>query len=296
MMITVMGATGRTGYRITEQLRKRGARVRALGRSADKLARLKALGADVMAGDAFDGDYLAQAFRGADAIYTLLPYEVHRPDYYATQDRQGEAIVSAIHASGMRRVVFLSSLGAEQSSGTGMILSLHAQEERLKRIDGLDTCFLRPGSFFENFHYAMALIKHEGFNCDAVRPDLALPMIATQDVADAAVAALMDRDWHGHVIQELLGPRDLSYSEATRLIGERIGQPELAYVQVSNVDLAKALEGSGFSRDVARLTAEIEKGINEGRIRSLAGRSRDTTTPTRLEDFTTELARSMAAM
>ena len=296
MMITVMGATGRTGRRITEQLLKRGARIRALGRSDEKLAPLKALGGDVMAGDAIDSDYLARAFRGADAIYTLLPYEVHRPDYYAAQDRQGEAIAAAIRASGVRRVVFLSSLGAEQSSGTGMILSLHAQEERLQRIAGLDALFLRPGSFFENFHGAMALIKHEGFNCDAVRSDLALPMIGTQDIADAAVSALMDRDWHGHVIRELLGPRDLSYAEATRLIGERIGQPGLAYVQVSYDEMAQALEGSGFSHDVARLNAEIARGINEGRIGSLAGRSRETTTPTRFEDFTAELAWSIAAM
>ena len=296
MMITVMGATGRTGRRIVEQLCKRGERVRALGRSAEKLAALKALGADVMAGDAIDSDYLARAFRGADAIYTLLPYEVHRPDYYATQDRQGEAIAAAIRASGVRRVVFLSALGAELSSGSGMILSMHAQEERLKRIDGLETFCLRPGSFFENFHGAMALIKHEGINCDAVRSDLPVPMIGTQDIADAAVSALMDRDWHGHVIRELLGPRDISYAEATRLIGERIGQPGLAYVQVSYDEMTQALEDSGFSHDVARLYAEIAKGINEGRIGSLAGRSHEATTPTRFEDFTAELARSLAAM
>lgn len=296
MTITVMGATGRTGRRIAEQLLKRGTRIRALGRAAEKLAPLKALGAEVMAGDATDSDYLTLAFHGVDAIYTLLPYEVHRPDYHATQDRQGQAIATAIRASGARRVVFLSSLGAEQSSGTGMILSLHAQEQRLQGIDGLDALILRPGSFFENFHGAMALIKNHGLHCDAVRADLALPMIGAQDIADAAVAALLDRDWHGHLIRELLGPRDLSYAEATRLIGQRIGQPGLAYVQVSYDEMAQGLKGSGFSDDVAHLYAEIAKGINEGLIRSLAGRCRATTTPTSFEDFTAEIGGSSDAM
>jgi hypothetical protein len=33
-----------------------------------------------------------------------------------------------------------------------------------------------------------------------------------------------------HLLAEV-GPRDLSYAEATRIIGEKIGKPELQYVQ-----------------------------------------------------------------
>jgi uncharacterized protein YbjT (DUF2867 family) len=72
-MITVMGATGHTGKKITEVLLKAGEKVRALGRSVSRLAELKSAGAEVLTGDTSDTAFLAKAFRGADAVYTLLP-------------------------------------------------------------------------------------------------------------------------------------------------------------------------------------------------------------------------------
>src|ERR687897_1268394 len=70
-MITVMGATGNTGRKITELLLDAGEEVRALGRSPEKLAELEALGAETLTGDVRDADFLTRAFAGADAVYTL---------------------------------------------------------------------------------------------------------------------------------------------------------------------------------------------------------------------------------
>src|SRR5215208_5836146 len=135
-MITVMGATGHTGRKIADALLSAGREVRALGRSESKLAELKHAGAEVLTGDAADAAFLAKAFRGADAVYTLLPTDRQLPDYLARQQREGEAIVNAIRESGVQYVVALSSLCAELSEGTGLISGLHAQEERLERLEG----------------------------------------------------------------------------------------------------------------------------------------------------------------
>src|ERR687897_972551 len=106
-MITVMGATGNTGRKITELLLDAGEEVRALGRSPEKLAELEALGAE-----------------------TLTGFDPTLPDYHADQDRRGEAIAAAIGASGVRHVVMLSAIGAELASGNGFLASLHRQERR----------------------------------------------------------------------------------------------------------------------------------------------------------------------
>ena len=92
-MITIMGATGNTGKKIALALLNAGEKVRALGRSESKLAELKAAGAEVLSGDTNDVAFLTKAFRGADAVYTLLPTDPHAADYRAEQDRQGEAMV-----------------------------------------------------------------------------------------------------------------------------------------------------------------------------------------------------------
>jgi uncharacterized protein YbjT (DUF2867 family) len=292
--IAVMGATGNTGKKITEALLEAGEKVRALGRSTSKLAELKHAGAEVLAGDTNEAGFLANAFQGADAVYTLLPTDQQSPDYRAEQDRQGEAIVKAIRESGVRYVVALSSVGAELSEGTGPIAGLHAQEERLKKIAGINVLLLRPVSFFENFYTSLALIKQEGINGDSVAAELALPMVATRDIADAATKALKARDWQGVVVRELLGPRDISYSEATQILGERIGQPDLQYVQFSYDDQSKTLVQAGLSESFANLYVEMTRAFNEGTTKP--DRTRENTTRTRFEDFADELSRAYEAM
>jgi uncharacterized protein YbjT (DUF2867 family) len=289
-MITVMGATGHTGKAISEALLEAGEKVRALGRSAEKLVAIERAGAVVMTGGANDSAFLTDAFRGADAVYTLLPPDPQSSDYRGLQDRVGEAIVKAIRESAVKHVVFLSSLGGEQPSGTGPIAGLHAQEERLKRLDGTNVLILRPTVFFENSFSTLGLIKQQGINGGAVAPDLPVPMIASRDIAEVAAKALVARDWKGVVVRELLGPRDLSYAEVTRILGERIGKPDLKYVQFPYADMTKALVQMGLSENVAGLYAELSRALNEGKIKAQHGRRPDNTTPTRFEEFAEELA------
>src|SRR4030095_14861182 len=287
------GATGHTGKKITETLLKAGEKVRALGRSEAKLAELKRTGADGLAGDTNDAAFLTKAFRGADAVYTLLPTDPRSTDYRSEQERQGEAIVSAIRDSGVRYVVALSMFVADRSQGTGIVAGLHAQEERLKQLQGVNVLLLRPVSFFENFSNSIPLIKHEGINGDSVDPDLAIPMVATRDIADVAARALKARNWNGVVVRELLGQRDLSYSEATHILGERIGKPDLKYVQFSYEDEVKALVQAGLSPSFANLYVEMTRAFNSGGIKPR--RTPENTTPTRFESFAGELAHAYAS-
>jgi len=291
-MITIMGATGNTGRVVVEQLLKSGEKIRVLGRSADKLKSLADQGAEIMTGDATDAAYLTTAFRGADAVYTLLPDDFQSTDHRAFQDKMGEAITQAIRESGVRHVVFVSSLGADVAAGTGLIAALHAQENRLRTLTGVNVLVFRCGWFFENFFASLGLIKSQGINGDAIAPDLPIAMIAVQDIAAAAAKALTQRDFSGFVVRELLGERDLTFAEATRIIGARLGKPELPYVQFSYADMTKALMQMGFSQNVAELFVEMSRAFNEGKIKSLAGRSPANTTPTRFEAFADELAKA----
>ena len=295
-MITVMGATGNTGKKIAEKLLIAGERVRALGRTEGKLAELQNAAAEVFAGDTNDAAFLTKAFRGTDAVYTLLPTDPSSPDYRAAQDRQGEAIATAIRDSRVKYVVALSSLGGDLSKGTGVIEGLHAQEERLKQLEGVNVLLLRPVSFFENFYNSLGLIKQEGINGDSVVADVPMPMIATRDIAEVAATALAKRDWKGIVVRELLGQRDLSFAEATRIIGEHIGKPDLQYVQFSYADEANALVQVGMSESFANLYTEMTRAFNEKLIKPSNGRTPENTTPTRFEDFAAELAQAYNAM
>jgi uncharacterized protein YbjT (DUF2867 family) len=294
-MIAVMGATGHTGGRISAWLLENGEKVRALGRSTEKLAETKHNGAEVLTGDAADADFLTAAFRSADAVYTLLPPDPRSQDYLAQQAQQGEAIAKAISNSGVRYVVFLSSIGAKLPEGAGPYAGLRAQEERLRRLQGVNVLILRVGSLFENFYNLLGLIKQQGTTGGGVTPALPISMIATRDIADVAARALKLRDWAGVVVRELLGPRDLTFSEATRILGARIGKPDLHYVQFPYSDLKAALVQMGLSQNVADLNVEMARAFNEGRLESREHRKPENTTPTTFEEFADELARAYRA-
>ncbi len=289
-MIAVMGATGHTGRRITERLIRAGEQVRGIGRSQGKLAELESAGAEVVEGDAADAAFLTNAFRGAEAAYTLLPPDPRAPDYRARQDAQGEAIVTAARGSGVRYVVFLSSLGADLPAGTGPIAGLHAQEKRLRELKDVNVLILRPAYFFENFYETLGLIKHQGINGGAIAADLVMPMIASRDIADVAAQALEERRWKGVVVRELLGERDLTHAEATSILGARIGHPNLQYVQFPYSDYAASLVQVGLSQDVANQYADLARSLNDRLVNSLEGRTRENTTPTRFEEFAEEFA------
>jgi uncharacterized protein YbjT (DUF2867 family) len=289
-MITVLGATGRTGGEVTRRLLAAGEQVRAVGRSVERLARLA--GAEPFAGDAGDPDFLAGALRGANAAYVMYPYDPRATDYLAAQRRFGAAALRALRDSGVGHVVALSSIGADLPAGTGFVASLHEQEQLLRSLDAV--LVLRPGSFYENFAEALEVVRAVGMVVDAVEPDVPVPMVSTRDVAATAADALLARDWTGTVVRELRGPRDLTYAEATAILGARIGRPDLAYVRPPDAELIGALQGAGFSAESAALHVELGRAISDGTI--LARQPLEPRTPTPFEDVADELAADFLAV
>jgi uncharacterized protein YbjT (DUF2867 family) len=99
---TITGATGKVGRALTEQLLQNGTHVRTIARSADNLAPLAAKGAEACTGTFDDTTFLTAAFRGADAVFAVLPGSPpNAPDYLADQARLTANLAQAIEASGV---------------------------------------------------------------------------------------------------------------------------------------------------------------------------------------------------
>ena len=137
----------------------------------------------------------------------------------------------------------------------------------------------------ENFFFSLDLIRNQNINGSALRGDLALPMIATRDIAEAAAQLLLRLDFSGHSTRELLGHQDLSMEEATRILGKAIGKEDLGYVQFPYEQAEQAMVAMGLSHDVARSLNEMDRAMNEERVRPLEKRSAANTTPTSFEQF-----------
>jgi uncharacterized protein YbjT (DUF2867 family) len=289
-MYVVTGATGNTGRVTAETLLAKGKRVRVIGRSAKNLQSLVERGAEPFVGSVADSLAMLRAFQGAQAVYLLIPPNYAAQDFRAYQNEVGGAYSSAIRQAGVPFVVNLSSVGAQLSHGAGPISGLYGVEQQLNQLSGANVVHLRPGFFMENLLFNLDLIRNQNINGSSLRGDVLIPMIATRDIAEVAAQLLLQLNFSGHSTRELLGQRDISMQEATRIIGKAIGKEGLAYVQFPYEQAEQAMVAMGLSQDVARSLNEMDQALNEERVRPLEKRTPTNTTPTSFEQFAESFA------
>ncbi len=294
-MYALMGANGNITSKVAGLLLAQRKTVRVIGRDAIRLKQLRDAGAELAVGDALDADFLAQAFRGAKAVYTMIPPDYTTTDYRQFQNAVGEAIALAIAKSGVMVVVNLSSAGASLPGGTGPIAGLHDQELRLNTLAGANILHLRSGYFMENHLHAASLIKATGVYPDMIAADALIPMIATQDIAAVVAEELTRPSFKGHVVKHLLGPRSLTMAEAAGILGAAIGKPDLRYVQADPAQAKAGMVQLGFSQNLADLIEEMSRALSDGRINGTITRDAASVTPTTLESFAPVFAQAYRA-
>jgi uncharacterized protein YbjT (DUF2867 family) len=280
-MYVVLGSSGNTGSIIADFLLSKGQKVRVVGRNLGRLQRFVRKGAEAYTADLSDAAALTKAFSGARAAYLLLPPLNSREE----QERQSDAIATAVKNSHLRYAVHLSSYGAHVPKGTGPVTGLYSSEQKLNAVSDLNVLHLRAAYFMENNLTAIDMIHGMGLFGHALLPNLKVPMIATRDVGDYAAQRLLHLDFAGKQTRELLGERDLSMAEATAVIARSIGKPDLRYEQFSYDQVQQALAQMGFSPKKAAVYIEMFQAINAGLLAAQEPRSPQNSTLTSFEKF-----------
>ena len=268
-MYVITGASGNTGSVVANELLAKGQQVRVIGRNESRLRPFADKGAEPFVADLTDQAGLRNAFSGAKAVYAMIP-----PDHQPT----GRSYLSEPHqrsdcrragAGGGRYVVSLSSIGADKSEGTGPVVGLRRLEQRLNGIPGLNVLHLRAGYFMENTLAQVWPIQTLGFCAGPLDPDLKVPMIATRDIGMAAADALLKLEFEGQQTRELLGQRDLTYTEVAGIIGRAIGETRSRIPpHLRQPVQGRAFVQMGMSLNMANLLLEmcvrIELGLHAG--------------------------------
>ena len=156
------------------------------------------------------------------------------------------------------RVVVLSSIGSEQTSGLGLITGTYLLEQALADLP-MPTAFVRAGSFFENYVPSLATAAATGVFYTFYAPvDLPVPMIATEDIGNE-VARLLTGDWTGKKIVELGSP--VTAQEIGNAMGEVLGKPVTVQV-VPRDHWSSAIESFGFPQGSTWAYEEMLDGVN----------------------------------
>jgi len=265
-MFVVAGVSGSTGSVVVDTLLEKGKKVRVVVRDAAKGEPFRARGAEVAVASFDDEGALTKALRGAEGAYLLLPPNVTSSDFLAEASRLADAMARAIDASNVPHVVFLSSVAANLSEGTGVVLSLHNAEERFSHTNAKLT-FLRAGYFFENWAGSLTAAAASGKLPTFLAVDQSFHMVATRDIGLVAVQALIEGPPAEHVsVINLDAPRQYSPRDVAAAASRILGRPvETDFAPESAIE--GAFQSFGHSPDVARLIRGLIVGLNAGNFR-----------------------------
>lgn len=283
MRIAVTTPNGNVGSHLTRMLVRAGARPLLLTRHPDRIADELRPYVDIAIADSQDAAAVVAATRGVDALYWVDP-SVMSDDPLADYDRATDALVRAVEANGIRRVVFQSSVGAEKRHGAGEIDGLAATELALDALD-IDVTHLRCGYFFSNL-----LLDQEALEAGRLQTVLPLearmPWVAPRDIAEVAALTLLNRDWTGRRVRAVHGPADLSWAEVAEILTRELGR-EVVVERIEDDDMRQGLLSAGMPPAMADAVLGMSTGLRDD-FTPEQERSVVTTTPTTLRSWVRE--------
>jgi uncharacterized protein YbjT (DUF2867 family) len=289
MKITLTGSLGHISRPLAEILIKNGHEVTIISSKSKKLNEIKALGARPAIGSVSDVAFLTGAFQGADAIYTMVPPNWGVSHYRLYIAETGKNYLAAIKASGVKRVVNLSSIGAHLSGGTGPIAGLHDVEHELDTLDGVAVNHLRAGIFFINFFFDIGTISKMGIIGNNYGEKTKLVMVHPRDIA-AAAAEVLQSSWTGKSHRYIVSD-EREISDIVQILGAAIGKPELHWVQFSDEESLAGMTAAGMSAAIAGTYVEMGHAISSGILFEDFNRHKPRVWgPTKLADFAKEFA------
>ncbi len=117
MKVIVTGSLGNISQPLTEILIARGHAVTVVSSDAKKQAAIATLGATPAIGSISDVVFLTNTFKGADAVYAMIPLSFTEPDLGEYLHRMAQNYASALKAAGTKRIVLLSGWAADLVKG-----------------------------------------------------------------------------------------------------------------------------------------------------------------------------------
>lgn len=237
--VLVTGASGNVGSELVAQLVRRGAQVRAAGRSAGSVP----AGATRVELDFERPETFEPALEGADRVFLMRP--PHMSDAKAMHP-----FIEAMRVAGIEHVVFLSVQGA----GTNPFVPHHGIESQLKR-SGLRWTFLRPSFFMQNLSTT---------HCAEIRDrdEIYVPagrgrtnFIDTTDIAEVAAVCLTS-EGHSGKAYEITGSEALTYEQVAEILSAACGRT-ITYAQPTAKQFKARMREAGSPEEFVSVTAMI---------------------------------------
>ena len=239
--ILVLGATGKTGSRITKRLEEKGHTVRRGSRSSET---------------PFDWEKPETWHANLDGVSAA--YISYFPDIaFPGAVEQVEAFIALAEEKGLQRLVLLTGRG-----------EFHAERaEEVVRNSGVPFTIVRAAWFAQNFSEGALFDPVMAGALPMPGGDVREPIIDVDDIADIAVAALTEE---GHVgeLYEVTGPRLMTFAEMAAELSRAMGRT-VQYVPISFEDFHAEIKNANGEM-IADVITDIARETLDGRNANLA--------------------------
>jgi NADH dehydrogenase len=232
LTVCLLGGTGFVGTELATRLAMEGHWVRIPTRQSNNHGGLRVLDTvRLIPADVHDPTTLARLFSGVDVIVNLIGIlnEHGRATFRSVHVELAEKVVAAARTTRVKRLLHMSSLGAEPNTAPSNYLrSKGAAEARVRAASWLGWTLFRPSVIFGpedslTNRFAQLLRVSGGF-LPLARADARFAPIGVQDVVEAFYQALTDRMTMGQTY-ELCGPQVVTLRELVRLTARLAGLP-----------------------------------------------------------------------
>jgi len=259
-MNIIVGATGQVGSNLLKELKKDGFPVRAVVRNPDKVAD-KSI--DAKAADLFDVKQLIASFQGGSAVFVLTPEDPTSNDILGETERIVENYRKAIQATGIKKVVALSCVGAHVEGSTGNILMSRILEQGLADLDA-DKVFIRPSYYFSNWLAYWQTMEQHGVLPTFFPGKLKIEMHSPIDLAGFIAKVMARESFGGNAVYELIGQRPYSSEDVAEAFSTLFNKTVTAQ-SIPREKWQENLLSVGFTENTAANLADMTQAVIDGR-------------------------------
>ncbi|MEH2314866.1 MAG: NmrA family NAD(P)-binding protein [Nostoc sp.] len=292
MKVIVTGSLGNISKPLTQELVKKGHQVTVISSKAERQKDIEANGAKAAIGTMEDAGFLSATFKGADVVYvmeSLAPDAFFDPnvDVIAAITEIGKNYKQAIEQSGVKRVVHLSSIGADKGVG---LLRFHYNVENILRElpEEVFIKFVRPVGFYTYMYTFIQTIKSLGAIVGNYRGDEKEPWVSPKDIA-AVIAEEIEKPFNGKEIRYIASD-EVSPNEIAEILGKAIGNSDLKWLEISDEQFLNGLLESGMNPQTAQGFVEMNAARRGGRLYEDYFRHRPILGKVKLKDFAKDFA------